>query len=116
AFDLADDRDGAFLDPACQLFGHAGLGFTLADGGVHAVLLPAVAATASHLRRRWWPDATPRPAAAPSVRAAGVESSLQFDLAQRRGRPAPAPGRDCARRSGSRCAGAAGRTRRTARG
>src|SRR5260221_1775664 len=34
-FDIADDRDGAFLDPACQFFGHAGLCLALTNGGVH---------------------------------------------------------------------------------
>src|SRR6267154_5441202 len=33
--DIADDRDGALLDPACQFLGHAGLCFALTNGGVH---------------------------------------------------------------------------------
>src|SRR6266513_4951834 len=39
-FDIADDRNGAFLDPACQLFGHSSLCLTLADSGVHGIILP----------------------------------------------------------------------------
>src|SRR5882724_5530697 len=34
-FDIADDRDRPFLDPACHLFGHAGLCLALTNGGVH---------------------------------------------------------------------------------
>src|SRR5262249_41172409 len=41
-FDVADDRDGAFLDAARQLLGTAGLGLGLTDGGVHGVLLPVI--------------------------------------------------------------------------
>jgi hypothetical protein len=39
AFDIADDRNGAFLDPACQFLGRSGLCLALTDGGVHEILL-----------------------------------------------------------------------------
>src|SRR5450631_3169328 len=38
-FDIADDRNGTLLDPACQLFGRTSLCFALTNGGVHGLLL-----------------------------------------------------------------------------
>src|SRR5665213_1681415 len=35
AFDVADDWNGTFLDPACQFFDHSGPCFTLPNSGVH---------------------------------------------------------------------------------
>src|SRR5215211_8954152 len=36
--DPADDGYRAFLDPACELFGLAGLGLALTNGGIHGAL------------------------------------------------------------------------------
>ena len=38
-FDIADDRDRAFLDPARQFLGHAGFCLSLTNGCVHSILL-----------------------------------------------------------------------------
>src|ERR1700688_3417981 len=52
-FDITDDRNGTLLDPACQLFDHARLCFTLTNGGIHGLLLhrrlPAIATAATML-------------------------------------------------------------------
>src|SRR5262249_9719444 len=81
--DIADDGDGAFLDPAVQLFGLAGLGFPRRVGAVHAVLLPLTVpadcnALASASVAGFYAKAGRRTIA----RALAAESSLQFDLAQ----------------------------------
>src|SRR5882724_5262425 len=39
AFDIADDRDGALLDPARQFLGRSGPCRGLTDGGIHEILL-----------------------------------------------------------------------------
>src|SRR6202012_1445851 len=36
---ITDDRNGALLNSARELFGHTSLGFTLTNGGVHGTLL-----------------------------------------------------------------------------
>src|ERR1700735_4293683 len=51
AFDIADDRNGALLDSARELFGHASPGFTLTNGGVHRTLLHRRGCPRSRLRR-----------------------------------------------------------------
>src|SRR5580692_2846316 len=51
AFDIADDRNGALLDSARELFGHAGLCFALTNGGVHGTLLHRRDCPRSRLRR-----------------------------------------------------------------
>src|SRR3954447_6077586 len=77
-FDIADNRDSAFLDPACQLFGHAGPGLTLTNGGVHgkssssrtpAPNLTPFRATRLLLRRGLFPARSASPAAAAAPRS-----------------------------------------------
>src|SRR5216684_1726541 len=53
AFDIADNRNGALLDPAGQLFGHASPCLALTDGGVHEsppspARLPEIATSGDH--------------------------------------------------------------------
>src|SRR6478609_7177411 len=50
AVDVADDRNGAFLDTARQLFGAPAFCLGLTDGGIHGILLPAI------WLRAWCPD------------------------------------------------------------
>src|ERR1700733_12574573 len=57
AFNITDDRNGALLDSARELFGHASLGFTLTNGGVHGTLLHRRGCPRSRLRRS---SVTPR--------------------------------------------------------
>src|SRR6185312_1896825 len=65
-FDIADDGDGAFLDPTRQLFGRSGLRLGLTDGGIHGILLPAVVTTGGRGRRA---RTHPTPASAPKASA-----------------------------------------------
>src|SRR5712664_1092050 len=51
AFNITDDRNGALLDSARELFGHAGLCFTLTNGGIHETLLHRRGCPKSRLRR-----------------------------------------------------------------
>src|ERR1700722_2442972 len=51
AFNITDDRNGAFLNSARELFGHTSLGFTLTNGGVHGTLLHRRGCPGSRLRR-----------------------------------------------------------------
>jgi hypothetical protein len=38
-FDITDDRNGTFLDPARQFLSHAGLCLALTNGSIHGTLL-----------------------------------------------------------------------------
>src|ERR1700692_697495 len=51
AFNITDDRNRALLNSARELFGHASLGFTLTNGGVHGTLLHRRGCPRSRLRR-----------------------------------------------------------------
>src|SRR5882757_8235174 len=71
ALDIADDRDGAFLDPARQFLGRSGFCRGLTDGGIHEILLPA-AKSRGRFAPRTQPYAMARNRSTPSLLDRGL--------------------------------------------
>src|SRR4029077_11105940 len=94
--DVADDRNGAFLDPACQFLGRTSLRLGLTDGGIHEILLPAEQIGASFARapardRTPWSATTPSPVYEPRFRARTTWKEWSGDFFDRSRDQAPVP-------------------------
>src|SRR5690348_12395147 len=53
ALDITDDRNRTFLDDLGQFLGMSGLGFGLANGGIHDLLLPGSCSPRQAKFHRW---------------------------------------------------------------